>query len=294
MHMSCVFRFLKMSAFSALFLIGSGCVPRPLPRGDSPGPRPVAPPPLEVKKVPAMAPVRHPAPKRVVQRIVVDPGHGGKDPGAVGVRGTEEKTINLLLAQDLAELLRARDYEVLLTRTDDRFIPLEERSRLANTHNADLFVSLHCNASLSSKLKGFEVYFLSEFASDPHADAVARLENASLTLEEKAPKERKEVASVLRSLAKTGYINESSEFGALVDRRAAKALSQPHLGVKQAEFHVLKGAEMPAVLIETAFISNPKEEKLLRNEVYRAKLIRAIADAIDEYNQRKGKLKTHG
>ena len=133
------------------------------------------------------------------------------------------------------------------------------------------------------------MYFLSEHASDRHANAVARLENASLTLEDRPPKERKEVASVLRSLTKNVYINESSEFGTLVDRRAGKALSQKHLGVKQAAFHVLVGAEMPAVLIESAFVSNSKEEKLLKSADYRAKLVRAIADAIDDYNERKGK-----
>ena len=112
--------------------------------------------------------------------------------------------MNLILAQDLADTLRDKyDYEVLLTRTDDTFIPLEERARLANRHEADLFISIHCNASLSSKMKGFEVYFLSETASDPHADAVARLENAPLALDGRCkPPSPTQVNAVLHQVAR--------------------------------------------------------------------------------------------
>ncbi len=225
-----------------------------------------------------------------IKRIVIDPGHGGKDPGAVGPRGVEEKAVNLQLAIELAEVLRQNnDYEVLLTRMDDTFIPLAERARLANHHKADLFVSIHCNASLSSKLKGFEVYFLSEESSDPHADAVARLENAPLALEGKAIPTPSQVKAVLRSLVKNANINEASALGALIDRHLGQRLSEPSLGVKQAAFYVLRGADMPAVLVETGFLSNPQEERLLQDRSFRQKLIEGMAGGIVAYDERKQK-----
>jgi N-acetylmuramoyl-L-alanine amidase len=225
-----------------------------------------------------------------IRRIVIDPGHGGKDPGTVGSHGIEEKTINLQVAQELAEVLRdTYNYEVLLTRMDDTFMPLEERSRLANAQNADLFISIHCNASLSAKLKGFEVYFVSEKASDPHADAVARLENASLALEGKPVPTPRQVAAVLRSLVKTANLNEASALGSLIDKHLGERLSEPSLGVKQAAFYVLRGAEMPAVLIETGFLSNAEEERLLQDPPFRQKLIAGIAAGVAAYDERKQK-----
>jgi len=235
----------------------------------------------------ALAPPRS---AHAVRRIVIDPGHGGKDPGAVGPHGIEEKTVNLQLALDLAETLRDRDgYEVLLTRMEDAFVPLEARSALANAQNADLFISIHCNASLSSKLKGFEVYFLSETASDPHADAVARFENAPLALEGKPVPSPRQVKAVLRSLVKTANINDASALGTLVDRSVGGRLSEPSLGVKQAGFYVLRGAEMPAILIETGFLSNAQEERLLQDDAFRQKLVEGIAAGIAGYDERKQK-----
>jgi N-acetylmuramoyl-L-alanine amidase len=228
-----------------------------------------------------------------IRRIVIDPGHGGKDPGAVGPHGLAEKDVNLLLAQELAEILReSYGYEVLLTRMDDTFIPLEERAKLANRCDADLFISLHCNASTSSKLKGFEVYFLSETASDPHADAVARLENAVLSLEGKEAPSPNRVKEVLRSLVKNANINEASALGSLIDRHLAQRLSEPSLGVKQAAFYVLRGAEMPAVLIETGFVSNVEEERLLQSASFRKALIQGISAGIAAYDNRKVKERT--
>jgi N-acetylmuramoyl-L-alanine amidase len=234
----------------------------------------------------------HPSPlsPHVIKRIVIDPGHGGKDPGAVGPHGTQEKNVNLRLAQELADSLRETyGYEVLLTRMDDTFIPLEERAQLANKHNADLFISLHCNASPSPKRKGFEVYFLSERASDSHADAVARLENAVLAYEGKEIPSPNRVKEVLRSLVKTANINEASALGSLLDRHLAERLYEPSSGVKQAAFYVLRGAEMPAVLIETGFISNNHEEQLLVDDGFRQKLIEAISAGVVEYDERRAK-----
>lgn len=256
--------------------------PAPVPSAPVAGP-PATPAKAELGVEPARA-------AKAVRRIVIDPGHGGKDPGTVSARGVEEKTINLLLAQELADILREREgYEVLMTRTDDSFIPLADRAKLANRHEADLFISLHCNSSLSVKMRGFEVYFLSEKASDPHADAVARLENAPLALEgDRAPSPR-EVEAVLRALVKTAYINESSSLGSLVDRQMRKRLSEPSLGVKQAAFYVLRGAEMPAILVETGFLSNVKDARRLQKAAFRARLIDGLAAGIKAYDERKQK-----
>jgi N-acetylmuramoyl-L-alanine amidase len=235
----------------------------------------------------APAPVAEPMEKRhAVCRIVIDPGHGGKDPGAQGPNGIVEKAINLTMAQDLADALRAQDYEVLLTRTDDSFVPLADRAALANKYHADLFISLHCNASLSSQLHGFEVYFLSEYASDPHASAVAQMENAPLALEDKPAQASPHVQRLLRSLAKNVNINASSELGTLIDRQVTRRLSESDLGVKQAAFYVLRGAEMPAILIEMAFLSNRSDERALRREAFRRRMVEAIVAGIQEYDRR--------
>ena len=220
---------------------------------------------------------------------MIDPGHGGKDPGTVGVKGTEEKAVNLWMGLELADALRAKDFEVLLTRTDDTFIPLAQRSTLANHYKADLFISLHCNASLSSKLSGFEVYILSEKASDSHAAAVARLENASLELEGKVPSAP--VQAVLRSLAKNANIKRSAKLGSIMDREVGERLDQPDAGLQQAAFYVLRGAEMPAVLLEIGFLSNKAEEKRLASPSYRKKMIQAIEASIMEFDKKEASKK---
>lgn len=261
-------------------------------------------PPAEAKPTPKAKPAVVSEPKarrdelkaaqalraKAIRRVVIDPGHGGKDPGTQGSRGIEEKTINLLIARELADALREKQgYEVLLTRMDDSFVPLAERAEIANRHNADLFISVHCNASLSSKLKGFEVYFLSEDASDARADATARLENAPLALEGKSVPTPGQLQAVLRSLVKNANINEASALGALIDRHVADRTAEPSLGVKQAAFYVLRGAEMPAVLIETGFLTNPKEERLLQSASFRKKLVNGILAGIAAYDVRKQK-----
>ena len=223
-------------------------------------------------------------PAHAIRRIVIDPGHGGKDPGALGTRDTMEKSVNLWMANELADELRAHDFEVLLTRTDDSFIPLDERAALANKHKADLFISLHCNASPGSSLNGFEVYFLSEKASSPRAEAVARLENAVLELEGKKPSSA--VQAVLQSLVKNANINRAAQLGAIINREVVGRFSQTDLGVKQAAFYVLRGAQMPAVLVELGFLSNRKEERLLNSNGYRRQLARAIAKSILEFDKK--------
>lgn len=223
-----------------------------------------------------------------VRVIVIDPGHGGKDAGAVGRKGTLEKDVNLSIATALAKSLRAGGrYEVHLTRTGDDFVSLQDRAEFANGLKADLFISVHCNAALSSRSTGFEIYFLSERATDDAAAAVARRENAAIELEGPADKVQAKVAQLLWSLAKTETLNESSELAALVHDHARKELDVDSRGVKQAGFYVLKWARMPAVLVESAFITNPKEEGLLRSSRYVAKVVRAVESGIQDYERRK-------
>ncbi len=271
--------------------------PRPEPKSTSSPSAPVgdpvaldkaARPPLTIRG--GDGNVVNPLKAKALRRIIVDPGHGGKDPGAIGRSGAMEKDINLRMALELAESLRETyGYEVLLTRMEDTFITLEERPRLANKHNGDLFISLHCNASPSRKRQGFEVYFLSERASDSNADAAARLENAVLSLEGKEVPSPNRVKQVLRSLEITANINEASVAGALIDKHLGERLSEPSLGVKQAAFYVLRGAEMPAVLVEMAFISNSQEEKMLQSASFRKKVVEGVGAGIAAYDLRKQK-----
>jgi N-acetylmuramoyl-L-alanine amidase len=223
-----------------------------------------------------------------IKTIVIDAGHGGKDAGAVGPHGTLEKNINLEIARALARTLRReRRFNVILTRDDDVFLELRERTEIANQKKADLFVSIHCNSALSNKSKGFEVYFLSENATDEAAAAVARRENAVVELEGVTGAARRKVQELLWAMAKTETMNESSEIAALIARQVERRLPVDNRGVKQAGFYVLKGANMPAVLVESAFISHPKEEGLLNSRRYQTKLSDVVYAGLLEYEKRK-------
>jgi len=223
-----------------------------------------------------------------LELIVVDPGHGGHDSGAVGPNGTLEKNINLRFAKELAALLKREGrFKVLLTRKKDKFVPLAERTDFANKKKASLFISIHANASLSSKGHGFEVYFLSEKASDPHAAEVARRENAVVEMEGKPTEKRKILENLLWSLARNQFMNESSELSGLISRRIIKRVDIANRGVKQAGFYVLRGAQMPAILIETAFISNPEEEIRLNQKRFRSQVVDAIYSGVLDYERLK-------
>jgi N-acetylmuramoyl-L-alanine amidase len=223
-----------------------------------------------------------------IRTIVIDAGHGGKDPGAVGSYGTKEKDINLEVAKSLERLLtREGRFTVILTRQDDTFIPLDERADIANRHKADLFISIHCNAALSPKSNGFEIYFLSEKATDDDAAAVARRENAVVELEGITGKAKHKLQELLWSLARTETLNESSEIAAFMARQVGSRLPLVNRGVRQAGFFVLKGADMPAVLVESAFLSNPGEEGLLKSARYRTQLTDALYAGLLDYEKRK-------
>lgn len=225
-------------------------------------------------------------------RIVVDPGHGGKDAGAV--RGKyREKDWNLAVGKELARLLKKGDFEVKITRDADRFIALYDRSKMANEFKADLFVSVHVNATKNNKANGFQVYFRSEKATDKEAADTAALENEAMQYEEV---HYNFVDALLQSLAKNEYINESSKLAGYVKNAVYK---QPGIGIavdpknciRQANFYVLKGVQSPAVLVEMGFISSPKDRGRLAQSAVQKKMAQGIYNGIVNYAKQEGWLK---
>jgi N-acetylmuramoyl-L-alanine amidase len=220
-----------------------------------------------------------------VSRIVIDAGHGGKDPGARGYyRGAREKDITLSIAKKLAKKVKARlGCEVILTRDKDQFLTLEERTALANTENADLFVSIHVNAHRNKNAYGTETYLLN-LATDEESIRVAAMENATST------KNISDLQTILMELMQNAKINESSRLAGYVQSHMVGHLRKKYSqvkdkGVKQAPFYVLLGAQMPAILVETAFISNPRECKRLMDPNYQDRLCDGIVRGIEKYIQ---------
>jgi N-acetylmuramoyl-L-alanine amidase len=215
-----------------------------------------------------------------VRRIVVDPGHGGKDPGAIGPSGLKEKDVTLKLAKKVAARLREElGAEVILTRDRDVFVPLEQRTAIANAQKADLFVSIHTNAAPSSRLRGIETYYLN-FAVDEHAMRVAALENAS------SSRRMGDLSGILNQILKNTKVDESSRLARAVQDALTQSIrgnGGKDLGVKQAPFFVLIGAKMPSVLVETSFISNDEEEKMLKDNGYLDQLSSGIVSGLRHY-----------
>lgn len=216
-----------------------------------------------------------------VRKIIIDPGHGGKDPGAMA-NGLKEKNIVLELSKKLQKKLKeSKGYEVELTRTDDTYISLEERTAIANGKNADLFVSIHINAHPASSVSGLETYFLN-LANNREAMRVAAFENATSELQ------MSDLQNVLADIMKNSKIDESSRLARTVQSTLITGLSDSgynfkDLGVKQAPFYVLIGAEMPAILIEVAFISNPDDAKKLKNDAFLDSFAAKISEGIENY-----------
>lgn len=241
----------------------------------------------------AAAPVFNPpsasaADERPRRLVVIDAGHGGKDSGASSRRGTREKDINLSAAKELAKLLAQEEiFEVLLTRDDDTFVPLDARSRMANDKRADIFISLHCNSHRNKKEDGFEVYFVSETASDPEAERLAEYENSSLALEGKSPQDG-QAELILHALTKGESINAASELAALAARDLNKRVDMKNRGVKQAAFYVLRGTDAPAILVEMGFLSNRRDEQKISSRRFRRRIVDGLYAGLVDYAVRKG------
>jgi N-acetylmuramoyl-L-alanine amidase len=220
------------------------------------------------------------------RKIVLDPGHGGKDPGARGRKGTKEKEIVLDVALRIRDLLAEDGVDVIMTRDKDNFIPLGKRSQMANRNKADFFVSIHANSSRSRAVSGFEVYYLSN-AVDDETRAIAAMENASLNIEEDAFSGRtQDLDATLWDLVNSENRVESAELAKELEQSAQTRLGVRNRGVKSARFAVLKGATMPAVLVEVGFLTNPVEEERLRSSSYRQRLAEAITAGILKYKSR--------
>jgi N-acetylmuramoyl-L-alanine amidase len=216
-----------------------------------------------------------------VQRIVIDPGHGGHDPGAKG-KGVTEAELVLDVALRLEKLLQKQPgVDVILTRRTDEFIPLPERTAIANRENADLFLSIHANASPNPSARGIETYFLN-FANNLSEAAVAQRENAA------SGQAMGALPDFVKAIALNNKLDESKDFAreiqhAMVDRLRASNKTLKDLGVKQAPFVVLIGAAMPSVLAEISFVTNAQEAKLLKSGVYRQRIAEALFNAIRKY-----------
>ncbi|MDP9322517.1 MAG: N-acetylmuramoyl-L-alanine amidase [Acidobacteriota bacterium] len=218
-----------------------------------------------------------------VSRIVIDAGHGGHDPGAQS-NGVSESELTLDVATRLSRLLEKEPgVDVVMTRDTDVFIPLEERTAIANREGADLFLSIHANASRNPRARGVETYFLN-FASNPDAEAVAARENSS------SGRAMHSLPDIVRAIALNNKIDESRDFADMVQHSMVNRLSTRNkllkdLGVKQAPFVVLIGAAMPSVLAEISFVTNKPEGQLLKSSTYRQQIAEALLDAVLRYQQ---------
>ncbi len=218
-----------------------------------------------------------------VKTIVIDAGHGGKDPGAIGGKGLREKDVVLKVALKTRDALRTKGYKVILTRSTDKFLPLEERTAIANTENADLFLSIHANAAKNRRARGLETYYLS-LATTKEEKQAAALENAV------SSKQLSELQNILSDIMKNSKIDESRKFAGTVQRSVATGMNKRYgnvkdLGVKKAPFFVLIGAQMPSVLAELAFLSNRDEEKRLRSDAYLTALATELANGVEMYSR---------
>ena len=214
-------------------------------------------------------------------KIVIDPGHGGKAPGGVGPQGQKEKDITLEVGRLLAKRLSDEGVEVLLTRDSDIYMPLEDRTAFANRHKADLFVSIHVNATEASYRDGVETYFLN-LTTDASSNTVAERENAM------SSSSMKGLQLIIKDLMLNARINESSRFATFTQNAIISSLRKTgytgkDLGVKQAPFYVLMGAQMPAILIETGFITNPADCMLLHDNAHLETIVDGIMGGIKTF-----------
>jgi N-acetylmuramoyl-L-alanine amidase len=220
---------------------------------------------------------------RRVSRVVIDPGHGGKDTGAVGPAGVKEKDVTLDVAHRVAPVLATQGVQVVLTRDGDRFVSLEERTARANAFGADLFISIHCNASEARGRRGIETYVL-DTTRDEIAARVAARENATTQAASA------ELASILGGMRMADEAQRSTRFAQLLQRAATTAVQMKYAdvvdgGVHTAGFYVLVGARMPSVLFETSYISNATDEQRLGTDEYRQLVADSIANAIKAYRE---------
>jgi len=231
---------------------------------------------------------RLPAGLRGIRTVVLDPGHGGRDPGAIGIGGVREKNVTLALARALAEDLESRGFDVIFTRKDDRYIDLEERTAIAEAARGDLFVSLHANSARRVSVRGVETYYL-DADHERHSLTVAARENGV------DPSEVNELQRTLAKLRVSEVSPHSRRLAELIQHRIVSGMPRPFgpvpdLGVKKGPFYVLFLSSMPAVLVEAGFLTNRTEATRLRDSGYRDALAEQIAEALVDYRDSGPKL----
>jgi len=223
-----------------------------------------------------------------VRKVAIDPGHGGSDNGKMSPSGAMEKNVNLQIALMLRDrLMEELGVEVVMTRTEDELVPFDQRIEAANTAGAQLFISVHCNGWFTSDAGGFEVFFLAP-ARTAEEEQLAHDENASMIYEDQSLKSENvgDIDFILWDMVQNEFINESSDLAEMIQREMNKSLGIRNRGVKQAGLRVLKGLKMPGVLVEAAFLSNPKEEKLLLDAEFREKITECIVEAVRKFQGR--------
>ena len=242
-----------------------------------------APPPVTPPVQQAVPPTLLPSVVPEKRVIVIDPGHGGTETGAKGPEGTYEKDIVMGIARKLKAVLEGNtEVRVILTRDEDKLVALDDRTALANNNKADLFISIHANATIRGQAKGAETYFLSATATDDEARNIAAIENNAIGLNQ-VPGVDDDLKLILWDMAQTEYLEESSQLAETIQQELNAALSISNRGIKQAPFRVLMGAMMPAVLIEVGFINNPAEEKMMKDADYQMKIATTIYRSIQKF-----------
>lgn len=231
-----------------------------------------------------------PAGAQGLRTIVLDPGHGGSETGAIGPSGVMEKDVALDIAVRLRDLIRARlGIMVFLTREADVDRTLEERTALANNRSADVFLSIHANSYRGRGVRGAETFFLSDRATDERARQVAALENRGSGPDDTAGADPG-LELLLWDMAQTAHLRDSSALAEMVQRRLNRLADTGDRGIKQAPFRVLKGANMPAALVEVGFLSNPDEEARLADPGYRQRVAEELFQSLEEFRQRQDRL----
>ena len=223
-----------------------------------------------------------------IDTIVLDAGHGGKDPGTHGKKGTKEKTITLDIVKRIGKLLsKNANVKVIYTRDKDVFIPLWKRTKIANENNGKIFISVHANGNNKSSAQGFETFLLRPGKTQDAIDVAAK-ENSAIKYEESRNGKYKDLTSegqILATMAQSMFMKESESLAARIQIEMDKKITSPNRGVKQAGFYVLVGASMPNVLVEVGFLTNPSEEAKLRKESHRQNIAEAIYRAIVEFKK---------
>jgi len=226
------------------------------------------------------------SPAKFIDTIVLDPGHGGEEVGAKGPTGLLEKDVAIDICRILKNILTQNlNVKVILTRNSDIYVPLEHRAEKANNYKADLFISIHTNASKRRAARGAESYFLSYEAVDKETKELVDFENQGISPEFIDPDTDEKLQMVLWHMAQSEYLAESSKLAEFIQLELNELLGVEERGIKQAPFFILMGAEMPAVLVEVAFISNPYEEKMLKSHAFKLRISQALYRGIYEYIQ---------